>query len=190
MTPDTPRLDERRLACPDCDRSFTTQKGRAVHRVKAHTIALVHRFWRNVDMSGDCWVWTGMRHPQGYGVISVNGRQVRAHRVAYELEVEPIPSGAMVNHHCDNPPCVRPDHLYIGDAKTNARDMWARGRACMHPPQVGSGFAHPRSKLTPEQLAEIRSAVAAGESRTSVAGRIGVHRTTVAKAFDGRSYPE
>lgn len=58
----------------------------------------------------------------------------KAHRVSYELFVGPIPAGMHVLHHCDNPPCVRPSHLFLGDAKVNAQDRAAKGR--MTPQQM------------------------------------------------------
>ena len=74
-------------------------------------------------------VWTGTRFASGYGRITQNGKRARAHRVAFELFVGPIPSGMHVLHRCDNPPCVNPSHLFIGTHLDNMRDMEAKGRA-------------------------------------------------------------
>lgn len=82
-------------------------------------------FWDYVDKSGDCWVWTGSTNAKGYGWWSGGGRRGLAHRIAL-AEVSPEPDGMMACHHCDNPPCVRPAHLYWGTARTNAADVVAR----------------------------------------------------------------
>lgn len=88
------------------------------------------RFWERIDRStpGGCWPWNRGKFPQGYGAISVDGKLRYAHRVSYELINGPIPDGLFVCHKCDNPPCVNPEHLYLGDVKRNSGDAAKRGR--------------------------------------------------------------
>jgi hypothetical protein len=86
------------------------------------------RFWVNVRKGAGCWEWTGVLDAGGYGQISIHDHSRRTHRVSWELNRGPIPGGLWVLHHCDNRKCVRPDHLYLGNAKDNARDMVQRGR--------------------------------------------------------------
>lgn len=90
------------------------------------------RFWGNVDRSGDCWLWTGGKDKDGYGKFRVStsgpGAQTRAHRFSYELHHGPLADGLMVCHSCDNPPCVRPEHLFPGTALQNRNDAVAKGR--------------------------------------------------------------
>jgi hypothetical protein len=90
------------------------------------------RFWEKVQKGGDddCWVWTGaLVGVMGYGQTTVRNRLRRyAHRVAYELAHGPVPADLYVLHHCDNPRCVNPAHLFLGTILDNTRDMLAKGR--------------------------------------------------------------
>jgi hypothetical protein len=83
--------------------------------------------------SSGCWEWIGSRDKDGYGRIrgSSHGKVwvKRAHRCSYEEHVGPIPEGLDVCHHCDNPPCINPDHLYAGTKSENMQDMVQRGRS-------------------------------------------------------------
>lgn len=85
---------------------------------------------------GGCWVWRGPTGYRGYGRIKVSRRAgalkkrwVQAHRLAYEVWVGEIPEGRYVLHRCDNPPCVCPDHLFLGTQADNMTDMARKGRA-------------------------------------------------------------
>ena len=75
----------------------------------------------------ECWPWA--LASRGYGVL----RGAGAHRLSWAAVNGPIPSGLMICHHCDNPPCVNPRHLYAGTAKDNMRDAKQRGRLKMGP---------------------------------------------------------
>lgn len=109
------------------------------------------RFWAKVDKSSECWVWTAGRQHFGHGKFRPNGSapHVLAHRFSYELAYGPIPDGLFVLHKCDNPPCVRPDHLFLGTQDDNMKDKVRKGRQAKGP-------ENGRSKLTWEQAAEIR----------------------------------
>lgn len=97
------------------------------------------RFWAKVNKAegqgprGNCWEWQARRHRQGYGQFTMNRggerwKTVLAHRVAWELTHGAIPDGLDVLHHCDNPPCSRPIHLFLGTNADNSVDMVAKGR--------------------------------------------------------------
>ena len=79
-------------------------------------------------VASGCWEWTGPRNEHGYGLISQSGRRIRAHRAAYEQTHGPIPSGALICHTCDNPPCCNPEHLWAGSMADNMRDAAAKMR--------------------------------------------------------------
>lgn len=91
------------------------------------------RFWKFVDVSdpGGCWEWTGGRKGGNsqYGSFCVGkGRTLRAHRASWLLHCGSIPDGICVLHRCDNPLCVRPDHLFLGDQFSNIQDAKEKGR--------------------------------------------------------------
>lgn len=117
---------------------------------------LEDRFWEKVDRSGECWNWTGTIYTASgklsYGKICVKNKQLLAHRVSYELAHGPIPEDKDVLHRCDNPLCVRPDHLFLGTHADNMQDMVQKGR--MH--------LRNHTKLTAEKVIAIRQRYSSG----------------------------
>lgn len=151
-------------------------------------IPVEERFWAKVDRSGDCWTWTAMRNEAGYGVLNIHVdgvglRPVIASRLAYELAHGPIPSGNVVRHKCDNPPCVRASHLELGTQIDNMRDMRERGR-------TATGERHSQAKLTWQSVAEIRVLLLAGESHRSIGHRFGVSASAIDSIASGRTWKE
>jgi hypothetical protein len=86
------------------------------------------RFWSKVIQGPECWTWRGSVSETGYGSFQYRNRKMGAHRAAYLMHVGEIPTGMIVCHRCDNPSCVRPDHLFVGTHKDNTRDMMAKNR--------------------------------------------------------------
>jgi len=90
----------------------------------------MERFWNKVNKSGKCWEWTAGKDSKGYGLFKLNGKMVLAHRRSWILTNGEIPLGMGILHKCDNPSCVNPKHLFIGNHQTNMadRDLKERGR--------------------------------------------------------------
>ena len=92
-------------------------------------ISVRSRLLERRKMQGECWIYTGAVHHDGYGVIGIGrGRQFRAHREAYKTFVGEIPPGLLVCHRCDVPLCINPKHLFLGTPKDNTQDMIRKGR--------------------------------------------------------------
>ncbi len=126
------------------------------------------RFWKKVDRSGDCWLWTAGKMKDGYGIFRVRSYESMqlAHRVSWEIHHGEAPR-QWVLHHCDVRLCVNPAHLFEGDVKDNAVDMARKLR--------GS------NTLTPEQVRLVRDRCARGESQGSVSRDLGVGQATVSR---------
>ena len=91
----------------------------------------ISRFWSKVETNGSdspCWEWQAARNAHGYGQFSVSGKTRPAHRVSYVIAHGAIPDGYLICHHCDNPSCVRPAHLFAGTQSDNRRDCIRKGR--------------------------------------------------------------
>ena len=84
-----------------------------------------------------CFPWLAAKWAHGYGSIYYDGRTQAAHRVIYEFVVGPIPKGLCVLHRCDNPPCVNPEHLFLGTKQDNTDDMMRKGRHCSQRDEKG-----------------------------------------------------
>jgi len=96
-----------------------------------YPVSVVERFWKFVNKTSGCWLWTGSVDPNGYGRISQGSRGKRPlhpHRLSWEIHRGVIPDGQCVLHKCDNPPRVRPDHLFLGTMKDNTHDMMQKQR--------------------------------------------------------------
>lgn len=133
----------------------------------------LQRFWSKVDKNGPngCWCWLGSK-TDGYGYFYAQGDVLRAHRFSWILEKGPIPNGLFVCHHCDNRPCVNPEHLFLGTNAENLADMARKGRA-VGPPMHGE--KNGATRLTNNQVFEMRRS---GLSASELAIKHGIHYTT------------
>lgn len=121
----------RRLRCFPC-RAKKDRERRAKIKAGTHVVgtrlSATEKFWRQVNKATGCWLWMGYLSPQGYGVFKLGESRCRAHRYAWILTHGDIPEGRLVCHHCDNPTCVNPSHLFLGSHKDNIRDAISKGR--------------------------------------------------------------
>lgn len=175
----------------------------------------IDRFWGHVDKEisqifyngSRCWEWTASCSPDGYGQVRISGKTELTHRVAWTIANGSIPDNFQVLHHCDNPPCVNPSHLFLGTNQDNVDDKMEKGRegramgdrngsrthpesyrdekhwSHRYPEKVARGEKNGYAKLTWEQVREIRRRYAwfgiGGDSLPKLAKDFGVHPTTI-----------
>lgn len=163
------------------------RRGRPLRFVKGHAqhFSLRQRlvyFWASVVKTEGCWEWTGPKNWQGYGMLGFRRFFVPAHRLAYWFAYGPIPSGAWILHRCDNRACVRPDHLFLGDALENNRDASRKGRSA-------NGERNGWSKLTEEAIGQIRKRYGAGGvSQRAIAKDFGVSQRCIGNIVRGETW--
>lgn len=145
--------------------------------------AIQAKFMRRVDTCGSCWIWNGSRNKRtGYGHFCHGQMNDLAHRVMYMLWFGEIPDGLVVRHSCDNPSCVKPDHLKIGTQAENVSDMVERGRSTR-------GEKNPMARMTEDMVREARILCKVfGVSHEKLARRFGVARRTVSSAVNGTNW--
>jgi hypothetical protein len=117
--------------------------------IRTFTQQDVDRFWKYVQKTETCWIWTGAKLDGNYGAFQLNGKCIGAHLFSYLIHFGQIDEGLLVRHSCDNPPCVYPDHLLIGTNQDNVQDRVTRRREAVGE-RVGL------SKLTASKVQEIR----------------------------------
>lgn len=134
-------------------------------------MSVARPFDKCYDIVDGCWVWNRARNAGGYGSKGHDGKTWLAHRLSWLIHKGEIPEGFNVCHHCDNPPCVNPDHLFLGKQKQNMEDCAKKGRRpCF------KGINHPRRKFTERQVRQIR---ASKTPRRKLAERFGVAKSTI-----------
>jgi hypothetical protein len=153
---------------------------------------LEYKYWQRVIKTDGCWGWTGMTAAFGYGLIGHRGKLLYAHRVSWELHFGghpcirgPIPEGIEVCHHCDNPPCTRPSHLFMGDHAANLHDAQVKGR--LRQPGL-SGSAHPQAKLTESDIPIIKALRLEGLLQREIAQQFGVTRAMIGYILRGQNW--
>ena len=134
------------------------------------------RFRTKVQKTESCWLWQGWKLPKGYGGFWYARRDGYAHRFSWELHVGAIPDGLFVLHDCDTPPCVRPDHLFLGTQADNLADMDRKGRRRTTP---RFGADNPNCKLTPARVEQILQQLHRGDRQVDIAADHGVSQTLV-----------
>lgn len=145
------------------------------------------RLYARVTKTDGCWLWTGPVDDDGYGQFHLSRNPTigsatrrRAHRVAYELDHGPLPSDTVLRHRCDNPACVRPEHLVPGSQAENIADRDAREH-------TARGERNGNVKLTSSQVAAIRERRAGGVMLRVIAEEFAVSTTHVKNIVHGRT---
>lgn len=121
-----------------------------------------------------CWNWTGGTNGVGYGKLQTGGVKWLTHRLSYSLHIGPIPVGMCVCHRCDNPGCVRPDHLFLGTHQDNMLDKERKGRA-----NHVRGSALGKGKLSEDTLKSVWKRILQGDPVRSIAEELSVSRETI-----------
>jgi uncharacterized protein (DUF433 family) len=146
------------------------------------------RFLNKVRKTNGCWIWTGAKNADGYGLLYFNGRHWSAHRYSWFLVHGFLPDSKagdkrVVMHSCDNPTCVNPSHLSLGSRRENTRDMIRKGRIRPSP-----GERNGRALLTEADVRNIIIERETGARIAAIAARYGVGHRAVEKILSGRSW--
>ena len=167
---------------PSIEIHRTASRGRTYTR-----LPLADRFWAKVIKTDTCWLWSGSKLPGGYGQMA---RQrgirphIRAHRLSWELANGDIPDGLFVCHHCDNPACVRPDHLFLGTNGDNMRDMVSKGRSTARERNPQAKLTMPGARLIRQRYSE------GGITYKQLAVDFNVSRPAIAFVIRGETWKE
>lgn len=142
---------------------------------------IVERFNSKVNKNkeDECWEWTGSYFTYGYGYLGIAGKNISATRISFAIHNNKTPGKFFVCHKCDNPKCVNPEHLYLGTPQDNMNDMKNRGRSLR-------GERSPSSKLSNEDVQQIKNRYRNGEYQRTLAEEFGVAREHVNKIINGK----
>jgi hypothetical protein len=134
-----------------------------------------------IEKTEGCWLWRGTTDDRGYGLLGANGKNYRASHLALQFDGRPVPKGMMGCHHCDNPPCVRPGHLYVGTAQNNVDDRERRGRAL-------TGELRPNAKLTSQYVRRMRELRQQGARYVNLSYAFRVSLSVTWEAANGKTW--
>lgn len=157
----------RQYPCKNC--------GSLCYKVYAHAFCSDKcRFMFKVDSTNECWLWLGLRTKSNYGKFSIGKKYISAHRFSYSLFNGLLDEDKFVCHTCDNPPCVNPEHLFLGTPLENMMDMTEKGRQ--------------HSKLTVFNVIEIRKMWDNGLSQRKIIEKFNITSGTVSNITARRSW--
>ncbi len=180
----TNKYKKARFCSPQCNGQEQTRRASA--RMSARFFAMVDKRGPViVPALGHCWEWTGYRDKKGYGHVGYGRKKTtRAHRLSWFIASGKWPTPNCL-HKCDNPPCIRPSHLFEGDNADNTRDMVAKGRA--RPCRLEKNG---RARLTIQKVREIRAELRRGVQQSVLASRFGIERSTMNHLAMGRTWAQ
>lgn len=147
---------------------YRHKRGNDINKKSQFEKSLEEKFWDNVKKTDDCWLWTASTSPAGwYGQVRHNNKKYQSNRLSYEIHFGEIPEGLSVLHKCDVPLCVNPDHLFLGTAADNLRDMDKKGRR------------NRKTKLYESDVRVIKDLLSCGTSNIAVAWLFDVTKGTL-----------
>lgn len=155
------------IRCAYCATLFTRRAS-----VTRHCSASCYLRDKCIVMPSGCWEWAASQKRKTYGMACFDGRYIGAHRLSYETWKQPLTDGLVIQHDCDNKPCINPNHLIEGSYSSNLIDAYDRG-------------LNGQRKLTPDIA---RSIAAASGTEISIARAYGVSPTQVAHIKAGRTW--
>lgn len=148
------------------------------------------RFWAKVLKTSGCWQWLGRPTKAGYGQLEIrrpDGSRgvLLAHRLSWEMHFGTVPDGMCICHHCDNPPCTNPDHLFLGTHADNMEDMRAKGRNFIPAGELG-----PAARLTASDIQEMRQRfrIGAGRGAAAAAETYGISQSHAHRILSGEKW--
>ena len=181
------------LMCPSCGQSFPRYRSQTygkkvvacsrscARRAQVWGESLTTYFWKTVVKTDGCWLWQRAKTGGGYGQLARKGFRCMAHRYSWELHFGPIPEGLCVCHHCDNPRCVNPAHLFVGTRADNMADCAAKHR-------LPRGRT-PSAKITREQAESIRQRYKeGGVTQKALADEFGLAQTSIFEIIKGQRW--
>jgi len=143
----------------------------------------LHQIFEKVTVPEGCWEWQGAKSSFGHGRVKQGGRLLLPHRVVFEAFNGSLAEGELVLHHCDNPACVNPRHLFKGSHSDNMKDCAAKGRlGSQTHPEPHQGVNHSGAKLTDEAVREIRRSAGIVPIK-QMARQFGVHKSIIQKVI-------
>lgn len=144
------------------------------------------RFWDKVEKTKNCWNWIGkIRSTDGYGVLSIDSKERRSHRLSWEMMNGKIPEGHVICHSCDNPKCVRPSHLFLGTQAENLTDMRNKGRNRFS----FKGSKHPHAKFSEREINVIRGIyLTQNITQSEIARRFNTSQQSINRIINRKRY--
>lgn len=167
-------------------RSLTAGLATSPYIRNRRAVPLGEKFWSRVRKGIGCWIWGGSKNSMGYGLFHIRrGYSVYAHRAVWAMARGPIPTGMCVLHKCDNPPCVRLSHLWIGSQSENVQDMHKKGRNTI---RGLKGEMHPSAKMTGDDVRKVRGMRGLGFSLKDIARQFSISTTQAHDIARGKSW--
>ncbi len=157
--------------CKHCGKEFLP------HKKARHSYCSDYcRFWDNVDIRkpDECWQWRMHKIYTGYGYFTLKNRPIRTNRISWIFSYGDIPDGLFVLHHCDNPSCCNPNHLFLGTQMDNMHDMISKGHKVV---KTGSSNFH--AKLSEDDILNIRTMYSNGIYQKDIAKQFGICQQSV-----------